>query len=412
MSGTIPRLLQENGHVLNLDLSYNKITGEYKYGCANSNQSITLQVNRLSGRLDKQALERAKYLNILVDNRFSCDTIPSSDVNANDYSCESIDLDKSLFTMMSFIVFLVFVFVIATIYQRHLVKSNSLQVGIETEPYALQRIVTLLANGSLYFSCLDNLKTLTHDHFLLKISNFSEELFAIFKGCIGLCVVSIILSIPLFSLKFLDHKDADGEFSTYTHMYSWLFSASYTSGVVPAVLLLLSWGVLMIFFVYFIWRFSKKYGKLFFERFSASNTTNHSRDTLKMVSVVLCNCGINAVVNVLYIFLTTQNNSRLVTVMIQLGMAIWKIFTSVVIVPILAKPIKDFEKCIKTRLFMLISNSMIIPCLVAMRISPSCFEVIDQYLFLFSENDDDYNDDDCLYLQVQSSASSNFYFCC
>ena len=369
-------MLQENTHLFEMDLSYNKITGKYNHGTPGPNQSVTLQVNRLSGRLQKKTLELSGYLNILVDNRFSCSTIPSSDLNADDYSCESIDLDKSLYTMMSLLGFLLILFVVVMFYRHYLVNYSSLAVGIEAEPYALQRLATLLVNGSLYFGCLDDLNTLTSDHFLLKISNFSEELYAIMKGSVGLCVVSIIMSIPLYSLKIAENGFSDGDYSTYARMYSWLISAAHISGELPAVLLLLNWGVLMIFFVFFIWRFSKKYGELFFERFSASNATSDYSVTVRMIIVVLCNCGINTLINVVYIFFSSHNTSRTVTVMLQLLLAVWKIFTSLVIVPFLSKPIKDFEKCIKTRLFMFISNSMIIPCLVAMRISPSCFEVI------------------------------------
>jgi hypothetical protein len=336
---------------------------------------VTLQVNRLSGKLNKGALEVVSYLNILVDNRFDCRDIPSLDENSHDYSCESIDLNKSLYFMLSTVGFLVALFVIVMAYRHYLLKHGSLSIGVETEPYVLQRVLSVMVNGILYFYCLDDLVTLTRGHVLQKISNFSEELYAILKGCVALCFVSILVSVPLYALKLVDDGVPDGQYSTYAHMYSWLLSAAYTSGELPAVLLLLNWGVFMICFVYFIWKFSKKYGDLFFERFSATHTSSKDSESFKMIGVVLCNGLVNACINVLYIFSTSQNTTRLVTVILQISMAIWNIFASVVIVPTLSKPIIDFEKCIKTRLFMFISNSMIIPCLVAMRISPSCFEV-------------------------------------
>ena len=376
-SGTIPRALQSRGSLLELDLSYNKITGQYTHGMPGNDEKVTLQVNRLSGRLIKSSLEKVSYLDILVDNRFDCRDIPSSDINAHDYSCESVDLDKSLYSMAGIVCFIVSIFVSVTLYRRSFMnQAESVSVGIETEPWVHQRYLSLLVNANLYFSCMDNLVTLTSGHVLLKISNFSEELFAIMKGCFVLLCVSLVMNVPLYSLKLLDDGVEDGKYSTYTHMYSWRFSAAYTSGEIPAVLLLITWCIFMTCFVFFIWKFSKKYGDLFFERFSSANTACQANEVLLMTGVILCNGTINACVNGVYIFSSTQNTSRGVTFLIQVTMAVWNIFASLVIVPTLSKPIVDFEKCIKTRLFMFISNSMIIPCLVAMRVSPSCFESI------------------------------------
>ena len=375
LSGTIPRLLQENSELTEMDLSYNKLTGEYADGKPGPTEIVTLEINRLSGKLNKNFLEQVHELNILVDNRFNCGDIPSSDIHSGEYSCESRDLDEALYTMAVYSCVVFGAFCLLTLYLRTFATEDFPSIGIETDAFAVQRFFKLFLNAPLYFGCLDDLNVLKCGSHIICISNFSEELFSILKGCVVLCVLSILMNVPLYSLKVIDAGVANSAYSTYSHMYSWLFSAAYTSGEVPAILLLLTWIVCVMTLVFCIWKFSKKYGDLFFERL----TTYHDEgcEIWIMIFVVLCNGAINAVVNALYIESTSINTNLVVTVVIQFSMAIWNIFASLVVVPTLSKGVTDFEMNIKTRLFMFISNSMIIPCLVAMRVSPSCFQVID-----------------------------------
>ena len=107
LSGTIPFSLQ-TADFNELDLSYNRLTGEYNHGDhghedhghheeddtdgeeeeehdhALKSAMMNLQVNRLSGPLSETAYS---LLRILDGNLFGCDFIPEEDENSDTYAC-------------------------------------------------------------------------------------------------------------------------------------------------------------------------------------------------------------------------------------------------------------------------------------------------------------------------------------
>jgi hypothetical protein len=92
ISGTIPSVLQEQDFT-SLDLSYNKLSGEYThtkhshYGEDDNHtgrQELVLQVNRLSGPLSETSYTITR---ILDGNLFGCDFIPSEDEHSGSYAC-------------------------------------------------------------------------------------------------------------------------------------------------------------------------------------------------------------------------------------------------------------------------------------------------------------------------------------
>lgn len=88
ISGTVPAFLQDND-LTSLDLSYNKLTGEYSHAshAAKVNHTavaINVHVNRLSGALAHTSYEITR---ILDGNLFGCDYIPEADEHAESYAC-------------------------------------------------------------------------------------------------------------------------------------------------------------------------------------------------------------------------------------------------------------------------------------------------------------------------------------
>jgi hypothetical protein len=92
LSGTIPFSLQSSDFI-ELDLSYNKLTGEYNHEDhyhdedeeeISSKTTMNLQVNRLSGPLSETAYS---VLRILDGNLFGCEYIPNEDENSDTYAC-------------------------------------------------------------------------------------------------------------------------------------------------------------------------------------------------------------------------------------------------------------------------------------------------------------------------------------
>jgi hypothetical protein len=94
LSGTIPYSLQAADFV-ELDLSYNKLSGEYSHGDHGHSDehdgedvedvtTMILQVNRLSGPLHETAYS---VLRILDGNLFGCDYIPGEDEHSDTHAC-------------------------------------------------------------------------------------------------------------------------------------------------------------------------------------------------------------------------------------------------------------------------------------------------------------------------------------
>jgi len=70
LSGSIPIALQQSGAIQLMDLSFNRLRGEYKHANATQPQGqghrVSLEVNRLSGPLGGATVcEGAEYLNVL-----------------------------------------------------------------------------------------------------------------------------------------------------------------------------------------------------------------------------------------------------------------------------------------------------------------------------------------------------------
>ena len=91
MSGTIPTSVQK-AEFVELDLSYNKITGEYTHEEHSHHDlhpdyistTLNLQVNRLSGPLSETSYA---VLRILAGNLFGCEYIPEEDENSETNAC-------------------------------------------------------------------------------------------------------------------------------------------------------------------------------------------------------------------------------------------------------------------------------------------------------------------------------------
>jgi hypothetical protein len=102
LHGTIPIEIQEKQWV-NLDLSYNKLTGTLtsKFSTVPDNGLLYLQLNRLSGLIPSQLLS-TQTIEILDGNIFNCNDmetdLPHNDPEAENYSCGSNTVDRIIIT--------------------------------------------------------------------------------------------------------------------------------------------------------------------------------------------------------------------------------------------------------------------------------------------------------------------------
>lgn len=232
-SGTIPRTIQERSWV-NLDLSYNKFGGTLSSNFAEypgSNHSLSLQVNRLSGKVPKSLLS-TQTINLLDGNIFSCtvnkyDELPSHDPNVNSYSCGSNTVDNILFSWIAIVMILLIVFVLRVSNWHHIFRLkeqeelpklsmdshasfNSVHVARKSfsASYALFIANNPRSNISLLFKLLRQMRRI----FLL------------------LALYSVVIMLPIFSALKQYYKSYDNE-------YAWIISGILLSGKTPALVL-------------------------------------------------------------------------------------------------------------------------------------------------------------------------------
>jgi Leucine-rich repeat (LRR) protein len=137
LTGTIPSVIQEKSWV-NLDLSYNKLTGILgpSFSAFPSNGSLSLQVNRLSGGVPTNLIY-TENITILDGNLFECDllrnNIPESDTDYSKYSCGSDEVNYVLYSWISAVLGIpALLFVGYLIYTGTLKAASNIRKGIET----------------------------------------------------------------------------------------------------------------------------------------------------------------------------------------------------------------------------------------------------------------------------------------
>jgi hypothetical protein len=157
ITGTIPNPLQGRSF-LQLDLSFNKLTGTYDKlnGLSDEDSSLVLEVNRLSGWFPSSSSTNSSSsssnatsifgeLNALRGNLFSCQNIPGEDVYSEDYSCGSENLEFSLIScIVSLGVSMLIAAVLFVVVRKEIIQS----------PFA-SNLVHLFDNRQLYISHLE-----------------------------------------------------------------------------------------------------------------------------------------------------------------------------------------------------------------------------------------------------------------
>jgi hypothetical protein len=351
LTGTIPLHAR---HIETLDVSNNKLTGEFDDTITYTNTStVQLEINRISGRLPKTQLNKAKTVKVLHGNMFDCDTVPHDDnVHDHDYVCESSMFDLSL---------LLWGFVIAALLlsasPRFKARFHALSPTLHIR--ALKQHLYLT-----FFDTFSNKRFLKQPQFQViatftRYLNETGSLFLILSGLL------IFISLPLCFMKMFEGTD----FSKYSHDYLWVWCLTHLHGTAPAVLIILAWAVVVGFCVFW---FPRHYDV------SPRHASKYvmTRENFSIVfSLFILNAVVVSSANALYIATLHMHITRSVQFMIRLLMAAFKYATNVIFTPLLCLPIKDPSKNIMLRLRIFVFNNVLIPCMVTFFTSRSCFQV-------------------------------------
>lgn len=354
-------------------------------------------MNRLSGKLPIDELSTSTDLNILLGNMFACHDYPSNDKYAKDYDCGSAILNVSILLLfLSTGCVLILFFVVVYLWRRQgptVLVSSQLCKGYDFQEKNgyFRRFISLARNQHSYFTIMTQLQTnpppsLRNAHHIIR---FYFELVTIMKLWVLLCLMSIFLSVPIYVMKGVDTKA-----TTHDHEYSWKFSWVYTTGQLPALLLLTAWLCLICCFIlviiYILWTHNSK--KVMWKRKSEQENSeplshrktvdNGSAGNLstemwspKTIVLLLVNNALVVGVNLIYIYSTSQSITSDYQLLIQLLVAFFKQINSTFVLPYLCKTIKHPQKALLVRLKITILQTLLVPCLVTAFQNPSCLQV-------------------------------------
>ena len=358
LSGKIPYNVR---NIKAIDLSYNKITGEYDDSITFNNESVVkLEINRISGKLPAEELDNAKVVEVLHGNMIDCGTVPvDDDVHQNDYICGSRMFDISIFLWSIVIVCCCAMLSVLVLAQSERFKARFHAISPTHHLRALKQ-----AHYITFFDHFYNKNFLKVPYFqtIAKFSACLNETGVLF---LKLSLVLICISLPLCFMKMFGGTN----YSKYSHDYTWVWTLVHLHGTAPAVIIIVGWtGVVLLCLFWFPNHYDVSRNLL--------GKYVMTKENYSMVfSMFVLNGIVVTAANALYVvslYLAVNNNIQF---MIKFFMAIFKYTTNVILTPILCLPIKDPSRNIQLRLRIFVFNNVFLPCLVTFFSSPSCFQV-------------------------------------
>ncbi len=368
LQSVIPPSFQSHQWV-NIDLSYNRITGEL-WPNWDVSDSISLKVNRLSGNIPR-SLYRTADVSILTGNMFACSPGQLEELHdelGDKYICSSRSFDNIGFIWLFFI--LVVLIVIVPIYvtrKEGLCNSSSIYIAscFNYVKKVADSITVTMNIGLLVDDVYDKMHiTLVH---VKDISMFIQN----FRYASGvLAVVIVCLYMPLFSLL-------STYYCTYYNQYAWTVSLGFLAGVVPAVIVCTVFtATLLAFYCYYA---KNIINILVYD--SGYRITTTPALVIAYISIFCANLGVVLSLNGCYIYILSRYNTTVVT-LTEIALSILKIiWTNYILIRLVRSADIKFIKSSNVQhtagsrllTMMAIMNIIVIPCLATSLIDPNCF---------------------------------------
>ena len=209
---------------------------------------------------------------------------------------------------------------------------------------------------------------------LMSISTFVENITSISHVICFVSVLGIALCLPTYIMKILEDGSSNVTHSTREHVYRWQLSYTYTSGWVPALILLLVWAVVVSITIHSFLRYKAMQGLN--QRDSTGVENGPSKSAWMLVFLMfLINLVVVGAVNGAYVYTTLIKLSSSSRLGIQIAVAAFKFCYSFGVLPsYLLRPIGDSKQGTGILLSASLMNSLLIPCAVTALTSPSCFQ--------------------------------------
>jgi hypothetical protein len=270
LSGTIPQALLTLPFTT-MELSSNRFKGTIDGTLQQSNATIYLANNRLSGYIPVSFSSSTGDISVMEGNLFDCNANqpkPDADKHAANTACGSASFDNALIAWGSTAFLCSFLLVL-------LVGSGGLIISLKKE--ARKQIAMIWPLFKAYMSgCssiarfssvttmqLEQLYLETKVHLapclpqeLTTPGSSLYDYVAVLLHLISFQTAFLTGSVTLGIIVFLVLKFArGGEFSTHTYQYQWLVSSAFLTGIPPAVSLLVLWMLTIVLFVSIVGKF-------------------------------------------------------------------------------------------------------------------------------------------------------------
>ena len=384
LTGSITKSIQERSWS-NLDLSHNRLSGILlpSFKLSSNQSSLSLKDNRLSGFIPSSIRDLIN-INILEGGYYDCkydrSDLPSHDAYKDVYGCGSDTLNVIYYIWLGMIVITILVLLLLWHYKDNFKVSvliGKIKQWLNIGAYLQSPASSTDIDNNLRYK-LNNmiyLKRYTAKFEMMRVMSINFTLFI------------IIILLPIYTILGIYYR-------THTYEYAWTVALMYISGKVPfgitisALIICLFSSFLS--FTIFILRRKSNIIMIYDEDDlkqdlsngnSNSTTVSCNHIWILYILYVMINLIIVAGVNIGYV-LVVLYQSRSITILTQILLSIFKWFWINYISPIMVQWMINYLKIDnvsqKNTLFFLqfvvsIFNTIIIPCLVVMVISPNCF---------------------------------------
>ena len=278
--------------------------------------------------------------------------------------------DFSLYLMVGAVVFLFFLFVASCLFSER-------STLIESE------INTIVKFQHMKFSISGDV--VRQFPVMKTIVSWCNTLWNHIKFMILLTMVFIITCAPIYVIRIVN-TEGDHSYSSHWNVYSWSLSFAYLKGDLMAVMVFCVWVLTAITYFAYIVFFDMEDGLKTGKSQNSAPVESSKGDQverwkIREVLISVANLTVSLLMNIFYILsITDQSLSSTTSIIIRLGVALYRLVSSAIIIPFLVKEVKDPMKQYLLEFRLIILNNIVIPCVVTALTSSNCFQVCVKYM--------------------------------
>lgn len=315
LSGSIPVEIQETPW-LNLDLSYNKLSGTLisTFPAIPPNGQLNLEVNRLSGNIPSALLKSlnvsSQSINLLNGNIFACDilhtNLPDNDPNYETYSCGSDSVNDVLYAWIASIVLFPLLLLLTARFCGKIFQ------------FSRDRVSSIFEKLKIWRNALIDRPERVHTQ---RLSMYFKEM----RLASTYLTIYIVLLIPIYSVLKLPS-------ASYSVEYVWSISGLLNSGKAAAIVTFIVLFLLALVYFFLLRRITG----LINQRVSPTGrkSSQHENDKIPklyrlIVYSIVCitNVVIMGIVDFSYVYIVL-NYDPVVVALAALALALYRLLTN------------------------------------------------------------------------------------